>query len=263
MDELTHFPDLESTTENFVQFAEGTKPDPEEPEIVNLAEIAPEPKEATPEPPKEPTPEPEEEEEVEVIGKFKRLRRDSDFNVHPKNLRSVSPGILKGKSKVTFINESVNENLELEKSPDFLSDELIPEVAKQFTEFIIDAATEIILGEGAKDFTESVIQSATEIVSSEKMNEFSGLPEGFSDNESLTFSENDKSSTSSPEPVAPAIVEPVKSEVKVKKSEAPENVIGKNIKVAVSRTVLVPKFYFKVFIVFDSFVAKGSRRVDF
>ena len=262
MDELTHFPDLENTAENFVQFAEGTKPDPEEPEIVILTEIAPEPKEATPEPTREPTPEPQEEEEVEVIGKFKRLRRDSDFNVHPKNLRSVSPGILKGKSKVSFINESVHENLEVEKSPDLLSDELIPEVAKQFTEFIIDTATEIILGEGAKDLTESVIQSAAEIVSSEKMNEFSGLPEGFSDNESLTFSENDKSSTSSPEPVAPANVEPVKSDVKVKKSEPSKDVIGKSIKVAVSRTGLVPKLSFMVFVVFDSFVAKGSWRGD-
>jgi len=231
MDELTHFPDLENTAENFVQFAEGTKTDPEEPEIVNLAEIAPEPKELTPEPPKEPTPEPEE--EVEVIGKFKRLRRDSDFNVHPKNLRSVSPGILKSKSKVTFINESVDENLESEKSVDLLSEELVPEIAKQFTEFIIDTATEIILGEdyrkSAEGLTESVIQSATEIISGEKMNEFSGLPEGFSDNESLTFSENDQNSSPSLEPIAQVEVEPVQMKEAVKKSEPSKTVVGKNL----------------------------------
>nr|AAS21445.1 hypothetical protein FLJ31910-like protein [Oikopleura dioica] len=227
MDELTHFPDLENTAENFVQFAEGTKTDPEEPEIVNLAEIAPEPKETTPEPPKEPTPEPEE--EVEVIGKFKRLRRDSDFNVHPKNLRSVSPGILKSKSKVTFINETVDENLESEKRVDLLSEELVPEIAKQFTEFIIDTATEIILGEdyrkSAEGLTESVIQSAAEIISGEKMNEFSGLPEGFSDNESLTFSENDQNSSPSLEHVAQVEVEPVQIKVAVKKSEPSKTVV--------------------------------------
>ena len=128
---------------------------------------------------------------------------------------------MKGKSKVTFINESVNE-----ESADLLSEELIPEVAKQFTEFIIETATEIIL---AEDFTESVIQNAAEIVSSEKMNKFSGLPEDISDNESLTFSENEQNRTPSPEPVAPVAtqIEPVK--IEVKNSQASTNVIGKNL----------------------------------
>ncbi|CAG5111754.1 Oidioi.mRNA.OKI2018_I69.chr2.g6028.t1.cds [Oikopleura dioica] len=81
MEELTHFPDLEDNGDRFVQFAEDTKAPEEEPEIVNLAEIAPEPKEPTPEP-KEPTPEPEEEEEeIEVV-----VPDMSDQDVLSKNL---------------------------------------------------------------------------------------------------------------------------------------------------------------------------------